>query len=174
MTSLPHTHPPPVNLTCPASISGGKSLREILQSTTSEAQTRIQDAELLYEKIAKTLGEAKANSNFPKHLVDSFKDFIADLNTVARSHFESHVKGTPRPPPCAKMKEKRVGSNRTASIKNSLTVIPLQIKSTYAVVTEAPVPQPQYPMPQKPTNRTFPTRPSPNKDEDNRLFIRIS
>ncbi|RKF61794.1 hypothetical protein GcC1_153019, partial [Golovinomyces cichoracearum] len=88
----------------------------------------------------------------PEYLVNPFRDFVADLNIVARCHFDRHVKGTPRPtPPYAMSKEERVGPNATVSNENPSITVPSQIKYSYATVTETLVPHFQDPIPPKPT-----------------------
>ncbi|VDB83990.1 Bgt-20260 [Blumeria graminis f. sp. tritici] len=88
-------HPPLPNFTQP---SVGKSLMELLLSTTSAADIRNQEVTLLFQNIACILDDATNGDCLQQHLLKPFCEFIADLNTVARRYFECHVRDTPRPP----------------------------------------------------------------------------
>lgn len=94
---LPHPLPPK-----PASTlqSGGGTLTEMLLSTTSAADSRNQEATLMFQTIACILDDALSENStlLPQHLQNAFQSFIADLSTVARRHYECHVRGFQRPP----------------------------------------------------------------------------
>ncbi|KAI1004485.1 hypothetical protein K3495_g3727 [Podosphaera aphanis] len=79
---------------------GGEGLlTEMLLSTTSAADTRNNEATLMFQNIACVLDDALSENNaLPQHLQKPFRNFIADLSSVARRHFECHVRGSHRPP----------------------------------------------------------------------------
>lgn len=102
------------------------------------------------------------------------QDFIADLNIVALSHFERHVKGTPLPsPPYINRKEKKTEPKATIAATIHSTVLPHPKKPSYAAVTEAPPPMLKYPLATKPKNIIVP-KPPHKKAEEYRLVVRVS
>ncbi|KHJ34831.1 hypothetical protein EV44_g4245 [Erysiphe necator] len=144
--------PPPLNVNLSAQKGGGESLTEILMSTTSAAEKRTQEAKLIFQKIATILDEARDKIELPEQLQKPYRDFIANLNIVARRHFERHVKDTPRPPPpYATSSIKQTSSIPAIPLNKTVLVAPPK-KSTYAAVTKAPAPRIQ---------------------QDNRLFVRV-
>lgn len=88
----PFSHPPKT-----VQSVGRGSLAETLLLTTSAATNRIEEATLMFQKIVAVLDDALKEIVLPQHLQRNFREFITDLNAVARQHFESHVRGTSRP-----------------------------------------------------------------------------
>lgn len=94
--------PPPLpypHIQVPVQQDGEVSLPDLLLSTASAVTTRNEEAILLFQNIACVLDDAMSGSNLPQHLQQPFCEFEADMNTVARRHFERHVRGSRRPPP---------------------------------------------------------------------------
>jgi hypothetical protein len=77
------------------------TLQANLQLATAAAATRASEAQQLYSSVADMLdahrhGEpAKA---LPTHMKTAFKAFCNDMSAVAQRHFESYIRGSPRPP----------------------------------------------------------------------------
>lgn len=78
----------------------GKSLTETLLSTISAADNKTQKATLMFQATACALdGALDENTKLlPPHLQKYFIYFITDLGSVAQKHFESHVRGSQKPP----------------------------------------------------------------------------
>ncbi|KAI0995494.1 hypothetical protein K3495_g12688 [Podosphaera aphanis] len=65
---------------------------------TSAAANRNENATLMFQNIACILDNAISEDHLPRHLQKPFREFVADLTSMARRHFDSHVRGTTRPP----------------------------------------------------------------------------
>lgn len=52
----------------------------------------------MFQNIACILDDATSVEHLPQHLYKPFREFVADLTSVARRHFDSHVRGSARPP----------------------------------------------------------------------------
>ncbi|KAI1005042.1 hypothetical protein K3495_g3175 [Podosphaera aphanis] len=169
----------------------------MLLSTTSAADTRNREATLMFQNIASVLDEAICeNVALPQHLNKPFREFVADLNAVTRRHFESHVRGSPRPP-------KPYSSTQAASTLvqptvratgNNHTISRVPQSTSFASVAAAPAPAPAPAQNQRsrsrapqrqPASRTpavplkatnpFLRKAQPVKvREDNRLLVRVA
>ncbi|KHJ33137.1 hypothetical protein EV44_g3522 [Erysiphe necator] len=51
----------------------------------------------MFQNIVAALADALKETVLSQHLQRIFREFITDLNAVARQHFECHVRGTSRP-----------------------------------------------------------------------------
>lgn len=77
------------------------TLQANLQLAAAAATTRASEAQQLFSSVADMLdahrhGEpAKA---LPTHMKTAFKAFCDDMSVVAQRHFESYIRGSPRPP----------------------------------------------------------------------------
>ncbi|KAI1003546.1 hypothetical protein K3495_g4660 [Podosphaera aphanis] len=86
--------PPPLH----TSASKGREgcLIEILLSTTFAAN-RNEEATLMFQNIACILDDAISEGHLPQHLRKLFREFVVDLTSVTRRHFDSDVRGITRP-----------------------------------------------------------------------------
>lgn len=173
--TIPPSKPSPVSSTCPDPIGGENSLKKILLSTILEAETRIQQARILFGNVAKILDEAKANNNLTSHLVNLFRDFIVDLNIIALSHFECNVRDAPSLTP-QHVKTIEITKDLKAAVPftNSKVIPAPKSAPIYAAVIEAHPPKLQHLTLSKPFGIIAPLKSPPKKTEDYRLFVRIS
>lgn len=177
---IPPLPPPPLQAS--TSKGRGESLTEILLSTTSAAATRNEEATLLFQNIACILDDALHLDHLPHHLHNVLRDFITDLNTVARRHFERHVNALPRPPPpySNKMETTTEFTTRSnAAEKKTIFAtpapnLPAKPSRTFAAVATTPklnqtqrqIQQQNHPQTSNPS-RSF-------SGNDNRLLVRVS
>ncbi|KAI0998427.1 hypothetical protein K3495_g9765 [Podosphaera aphanis] len=192
-THLPRPPPSLLPLPLPASTanSGEGSLIELLLSTTSAANTRTQEATLLFQNIACVLDNAIIeNKNLPQHLKKPFYNFVADFNSVARRHFDCHVRGSPRPPiPYSTgglPQSHTVPSEVQRSLPRPQVALPRMQQATnpgvakrplsYANIVSTPAPRPFTQKTKRPNNPDFTKIRAKNREipEDNRLFVRVS
>jgi hypothetical protein len=153
-----------------------KPLLETLQAVTTAATTRAEEASLLFSNVASLLnvqlhGEpAKA---IPLYLRKSFYAFCQDISTVAERHFESHARGSPRPPlPYTSLPKPNAQDTPPTSTASTTPPSPLVEETTshvtYASVTRKPPPTAPRASQQPKQKATPKTRPP-----DNRLFVRL-
>lgn len=96
---MPPRQPAPAAAT--ATTMRPSTLQANLQLAAAAATTRASEAQQLYSSVADMLdahrhGEpAKA---LPTHMKTAFKAFCDDMSAVAQRHFESYIRGSPRPP----------------------------------------------------------------------------
>lgn len=185
----PYLTPPPL----PASTanSGEGSLTELLLSTTSAANTRTQEAILLFQNIACVIDSAiTENECLPQHLKITFYNFVADLNPVARRHFDCHVRGSPRPPipysssglpqthkPPTAVQSSAPRSQVTPPIMQQATIPEIAKRPvSFAKVVSTPAPWQYAQKPKRSINfDNTKSRAKPREvPEDNRLFVRVS
>ncbi|KAI1001768.1 hypothetical protein K3495_g6433 [Podosphaera aphanis] len=79
---------------------GTRSLTETLLLTTTAANTRADEATLMFGGVAAAVDEATRRAtapNIPRHLMKTYQDFLTRLQSVALEFFESHVRGYPHP-----------------------------------------------------------------------------
>lgn len=166
-------------------MGGEGSLIEILLSTTFAADSRNREATLMFQNIAVVLDEAiSEDTTLPQHLTKKFRDFVADLNSVARRHFECHVRGSPRPPePYSATQSTRIpqqASNTTVLQAPTAKPKPTA-KKLFADVVAAPslAPAPKASRPKKISRPKKPAQTSikgksAKHHEDNRLLVRVA
>ncbi|KAI0993433.1 hypothetical protein K3495_g14751 [Podosphaera aphanis] len=73
---------------------GTRSLTETLLLTTKAANTRADEATLMFGGVAAAVDEATSGAtapNIPQHLMKTYQDFLTRLQSVALEFFESHV-----------------------------------------------------------------------------------
>ncbi|KAI0997822.1 hypothetical protein K3495_g10367 [Podosphaera aphanis] len=178
MTNLPppppSLPPPPPPLPYSARTGGVESLTEILLSTTFAATTRNEEATLLFQNIACILDDAYSEDGLPQHLQKPFRNFVADLNMVARRHFECHIRGSPRPPlpyssAATESKSASIPTGKTISIAVPVTTQHQKPRSYASAAIAAPK-RPQFGQPSKQPVRT---QPKPARVDD-RLLVRVS
>lgn len=188
MSKLPLPPPslPPPPLHASTQMGGGLSLTESLLSTTSAADARNREATLMFQNIAIVLDEAIGdNDTLPLHLKKKFREFVTDLNLVARRHFECHVRGSPRPPNPYLAAQAIQTTQATQKVSQSTASLgptsQLSGKKLFAAVAANPAPKPSRPQPlskqagppkklSQNTNREKLAKPL----EDNRLLVRVS
>ncbi|KAI1003670.1 hypothetical protein K3495_g4534 [Podosphaera aphanis] len=198
----PPPPPPPLpypHIQVPVQQDGEVSLTDLLLSTTSAATTRNEEAILLFQNIACVLDDAMNGSNLPQHLQQPFREFVADINTVARRHFERHVRGSRRSPPpyivAGGLQEapkshdtlqKSTGSTQTRldptlpfqrSMQSPPTATPIQKvpqRYTFAAAVKA-VAQRQPTPPARPTSLNRKNNAKKREiSDDNRLLVRVT
>ncbi|KAI0995180.1 hypothetical protein K3495_g13001 [Podosphaera aphanis] len=79
---------------------GTRFLTETLLLTTSAANTKADEATLMFGGVAAAVYEAARGTsapNVPQHLMKTYQDFLMRLQSVAQEFFESHVRGYPPP-----------------------------------------------------------------------------
>ncbi|KAI0995653.1 hypothetical protein K3495_g12526 [Podosphaera aphanis] len=149
----------------------------MLLSTTSAADTRNHEATLMFQDIASVLDDAlEEYSSLPQHLQKSFRNFVADLNSVARRHLECHVRGSQRPP---------IPYSATSTVQASF-VQPVKKKcandshpkrpKAYATVAMTPATKQHSQAPPRPVTAQAHSRPkaqAKSKPEGNRLLVRV-
>jgi hypothetical protein len=168
------------------------TLQANLQLATAAAATRASEAQQLYSSVAEMLdahrhGEpAKA---LPTHMKTAFKAFCDDISVVAQRHFESYIRGSPRPPApymvnidtpktppdsAPSLPSKPPSRSRSQSRSRSHS-LPTSQPSSYAQAAAKP---PTYPATTPPTasassvlsQRVQKKKPLP---PDSRLFVRL-
>ncbi|KAI0991974.1 hypothetical protein K3495_g16212, partial [Podosphaera aphanis] len=159
----------------------------MLLSTTSAADTRNNEATLMFQHIASVLDDAIGENNtLPQHLNRSFREFVADLNAVARRHFECHVRGSPRPP-----KPYTTVQNTNQMIEHQVMNTKVPQKKSYATIASTAPPtnvanaaalkQRSRPLAAlrpisnlKQNANTIGKAQPPKQVEDNRLLVRVA
>jgi hypothetical protein len=168
-----------------------ETLADRLKAVSTAAATRTEEAELLYRGISNLLDaqiQGEDRRDLPPHLRKTFSQLCHDLATVAQRHFESHIRGSPRPPlPYASARDlatpysppsTRVSStsteesgtteNKTAPPASRKQRAPQKNAATYASITakSASTTESQaHKRPKKTLARSTPL--------DNRLFVRL-
>ncbi|KAI0996690.1 hypothetical protein K3495_g11495 [Podosphaera aphanis] len=185
MTNLPPPPPslPPPPLHSSTQKGGERSLTETLLSTTSAADARNREATLMFQNIAAVLDEAiSEDTALPQHLKKRFRDFVADLNSVARRHFECHVRGSPRPPkPYTETQSIPISQQVPETNFMQASTTKPSTKKLFAAVVATPS-LAAAPKASRPKNVSPPIKPAQatNKGkiakphEDNRLLVRVA
>ncbi|CCU77161.1 reverse transcriptase [Blumeria hordei DH14] len=156
---MPDPPPPPIP---PSVVGAPTTLTETLNQATSAANTRTQEATLLFGSVAAALDNVTcdtAASTIPLHLQKTYNEFLTRMQAVAQEFFENHVRGVPIP----------------ATNTHLLTAQPKPVahaKASYANVARKSkgntgVSTPQKP---KPANLQKQAKPLPL---DDRLFLRL-
>jgi hypothetical protein len=186
---VPPRPPAPAPAGRPASTTRQISLSESLLAVTTAASTRAEEATLLFSNIASMLDaqlQGEPEKAVPHHLRKSFYAFCQDISTVAQHHFDSHVRGAPRPPPPYTFPSSRSSSPITPpsaigsptpteeTTAHEPVAAPEAHRAqaqrhtpTYASVITRPTPTPR--ASHQPTKKALPKTPPP----DNRLFVRL-
>ena len=77
------------------------TLQANLQLAAAAATTRTSEAQQLYSSVADMLDAHRYGEPamaLPTHMKTAFKAFCDDISVVAQRHFESYIRGSPRPP----------------------------------------------------------------------------
>ncbi|KAI0998755.1 hypothetical protein K3495_g9438, partial [Podosphaera aphanis] len=75
---------------------GTRSLTETLLLSTTAANTRTEEANLMFGGVASAIDDAtREASTMPQHLITTYQEFLERLQSVAQEFFESHVRGNP-------------------------------------------------------------------------------
>ncbi|KHJ31250.1 hypothetical protein EV44_g3995 [Erysiphe necator] len=137
----------------------------------------------MFQNIVAVLDDALKEIILPQHLKRSFREFITDLNAVARQqHFECHVRGTSRPHISHSVTSAINPSATTPQSKNKTQIDSApKIHTSYSKATKNKI-QEQGPQPRLASrppitqplrlshNKTLPRKPQ----EDNRILVRLS
>jgi hypothetical protein len=77
------------------------TLEANLQLAAAAATTRASEAQQLFSSVANMLDAHRHGEParaLPTHMKTAFKAFCDDMSVVAQRHFESYIRGSPRPP----------------------------------------------------------------------------